>query len=171
MDRPVATAARLRAAEAVLERTIVRAPVTGSVLALSQFTEGGVAAPGQKLMEIVPNGVGVVVQTHIRPDHIDEIHEGMQARIQLVAYQAQQLSPVMGRVTRVSADVITNDKGESYYTAELVVPPEELRALGPNIRMTPGMPVQTLIVTGNRTIMSYLLSPLKAVTRDALREE
>jgi HlyD family secretion protein len=161
---------RLRAAEAVLARTTVRAPVSGAVLGLTQFTEGGVAAPGQKLMDIVPTGIGLVVQTRIRPDHIDEVREGMQARVQLSAYQSQQLSPVMGRVTRVSADVITNDKGETFYTAELAVPQAELKALGPNIQLTPGMPVETMIVTGDRTIMSYLLSPLKTVTRGALRE-
>jgi HlyD family type I secretion membrane fusion protein len=161
---------RLRAAEEVLARTTVRAPVSGAVLGLTQFTEGGVAAPGQKLMDVVPAGAGLVINTRIPPQHIDEVREGMQARIQLVAYQSQQLNPVMGRVTRVSADAITNEKGETYFTAELVVPQEEMKVLGPTIKLSPGMPVQALIVTGDRTIMSYLLSPFKNISRNALRE-
>lgn len=161
---------RLRAAEEVLARTTVRAPVSGAVLGLTQFTEGGVAAPGQKLMDVVPTGAGLVIHTRIPPQNIDEVREGMQARVQLVAYQSQQLNPVMGRVTRVSADSITNDKGETFFTVELAVPQEELKALGPQVKLSPGMPVQTLIVTGDRTIMSYLLSPFKNISRNALRE-
>jgi HlyD family type I secretion membrane fusion protein len=161
---------RLRAAEAVLERTKVRAPVGGAVLGLTQFTEGGVAAPGQRLLDVVPSNAPVVIQTRIRPDHIDEIHQGMAAEVQLTAYKAREVPPVKARVTRVSADVITNEAGESFYTASLVVPPEELKKLGPAVQLSPGMPAQAIIVTGDRSILSYLLAPLKSITRDSLRE-
>ena len=161
---------RLRAAEAVMERTTVRAPVSGKVLGLTQFTEGGVAAPGQRLLDIVPGDAGLVINTRVRPDHIDEVTEGMDAQVQLVAYKARDVPLVTARVTRVSADVVTNDKGENFYTATLVVSPEELKKLPANVKLTPGMPVQALIVTGERTVMSYLLSPLKTVTRGAMRE-
>ena len=161
---------RLRAAEAVLERTTVRAPVSGKVLGLTQFTEGGVAAPGARLMDVVPSSAALVIQTQIRPDHIDEVREGMEAQVTLVAYKAQDVAPIEGKVTRVSADVLTNEEGVSFYTATLVVPQEEMRKLPPQVELAPGMPVQTMIVTGKRTVMSYLLSPMKAVTRKALRE-
>ena len=161
---------RLRAAEAVLERTTVRAPVSGKVLGLTQFTEGGVAAPGARLMDVVPTSAALVIQTQIRPDHIDEVREGMEAQVTLVAYKAQDVAPIEGKVTRVSADVLTNEEGVSFYTATLVVPQEEMRKLPAQVELSPGMPVQTMIVTGKRTVMSYLLSPMKAVTRKALRE-
>lgn len=161
---------RLRAAEAVLDHTTVRAPVSGAVLGLTQFTEGGVAAPGQRLMDVVPLGAALVIQTQIRPDHIDEVREGMDAEIRLVAYKAREVPPIEGKVTRVSADAVTNDKGESFFTATLVVPPEQMKALPEGVKLAPGMPIQALIVTGKRTVMSYLLDPFKAITNNALRE-
>jgi HlyD family secretion protein/epimerase transport system membrane fusion protein len=161
---------RLRAAEAVLERTTVRAPVSGKVLGLTQFTEGGVAAPGQKLMDVVPTGAALVIQTRVRPDHIDEVHEGMLAQVSLVAFKAREVPPIQARVTRVAADVLSDDQGNTFYTATLVASPEELAKLPPGVQLSPGMPVQATIVTGERTVMSYLLSPFKVISREALRE-
>lgn len=161
---------RLRAAQAVLERTTVRAPVSGKVLGLTQFTEGGVAAPGQKLMDVVPTGAPLVIQIRVRPDHIDEIHEGMSAQVTLTAFKAREVPPLKATVTRVAADVLSDDQGATFYTATLTAPPEELARLPAGVQLAPGMPVQAAIVTGQRTIMSYLLSPFKVVRREALRE-
>lgn len=161
---------RLRAAQAVLDRTTVRAPVSGKVLGLTQFTEGGVAAPGQKLMDVVPSGAPLVIQIRVRPDHIDEIHEGMRAQVTLAAFKAREVPPIEATVERVAADVLSDEQGVTFYTATLVVPAEELAALPAGVQLAPGMPVQATIVTGQRTIMSYLLSPFKIVSREALRE-
>jgi HlyD family secretion protein/epimerase transport system membrane fusion protein len=161
---------RLRATEAVLARTIVRAPVSGKVLGLTQFTEGGVAAPGQKLMDVVPTGAPLVIQTRVRPDHIDEVHEGMEAEVTLAAFKSREVSPIKGRVTRISADVLADEQGVTFYTATLVASPEELGKLPPGVKLAAGMPVMATIVTGERTVMSYLLSPFKIIARDALRE-
>jgi HlyD family secretion protein/epimerase transport system membrane fusion protein len=161
---------RLRAAEAVLTRTIVRAPTDGAVLGMTQFTEGGVARPGEKLLDVVPEGAPLVVRATVRPDHIDEVKIGMPAEIHLSAYSSRKVPPVKARVIKVSADRITNEKGDSFFTAELAVDPKELKQLGPEVKLSPGMPAQTIIVTGERTILDYLVSPFEDTIKGALRE-
>jgi HlyD family type I secretion membrane fusion protein len=161
---------RLGAAQAVLTRTVVRAPTDGAVLGMTQFTEGGVARPGEKLLDVVPKDAALVVRVTVRPDHIDEVKIGMPADVHLSAYSSRKVPPVKGKVIKVSADRITNDKGESYFVSELAVDPAELKRLGPDVKLTPGMPAQAIIVTGDRTVLSYLVSPFTDTIEGAMRE-
>jgi len=161
---------RLRAAEQVLERTTVRSPADGYVLALSQFTEGGVAAAGSRLLEVVPVDTPLVVRVRISPEHIDEVHRGMTAQVRLTAFRARSVSPVEGVVTNVSADRLTTESGLPYFEAELSIDPSELAKLPPGAVLAAGMPATALIVTGERSVLSYILAPITDTLRDSLRE-
>jgi HlyD family secretion protein len=161
---------RLRAAEEVLARTSVRSPATGYVLGLTQFTEGGVAAAGSRLLDIVPADAPLVIRVRVRPDHIDEVRRGMTAQVRLTAFSARQTPSLNGTVVNVSADQLVPQEGPAYFEAELVIDPAELRKLPPEAVLAPGMPAQALIVTGERSVLSYMISPLTDTLRDSLHE-
>ncbi len=162
---------RLRATLAQLTQTELRAPVTGYVFNLSQFTEGGVAGQGQLLMQIVPSNAKMIISAEISPKDIANVKVGMPARITLTAYDPQTTPAINGRVTLVSADAKVNEKaGTSYFTAEVTISPAELAAAGRNVKLSPGMQAQVAIVTGGRSIMSYLMKPFTDAIKDSLRE-
>lgn len=160
---------RLTAARAVLDRTIVRSPADGYVLGLTQFTVGGVARPGERLLDVVPQGAPLVVRVNVRPEDIDDVKVGMDAEVRLTAYHSRTIPPVKAKVLTVSADRITNERGESFFTAELAVDAAELKRL-PQVKLSPGMPAQAIIVTGDRSILDYLTSPIVTTLRDSMRE-
>ena len=162
---------RLRAAEAALSRTQVRSPADGYVFGLTQFTEGGVARAGDRLLDVVPTGAPLVVRVRIPPQHIDEVHRGMSARVMLTAYKSQKVPPIDAKVVAVSADQIATESGESFFTADLIVDRSEMDKLGPSVQLTPGMPASALIVTGERSVLDYVIAPLRDTIRNALHEE
>jgi HlyD family type I secretion membrane fusion protein len=161
---------RLRAAEAVLDRTVIRSPSEGAVLGLTQFTVGGVVRPGEKILDVVPDNAPLVARVSVRPDHIDEVHKGMTAQIHLSAFSSRKVPPIHGKVINVAADRITNEKGDSLFFAELAADPGELGRLGPDVKLSPGMPVQAMIVTGKRTVLDYLFTPIEQVFQGAMHE-
>jgi len=165
-------APRLDAARQTLAQTEVRAPAAGYVLNLSQFTVGGVAQPGEILLDVVPSNTPLVVSAQVRPGDIDEVAPGMTAEIQLLAYNMNRVPRLRAEVITVSADALTvPETGVTYFQADLRILPEELRKLPPGVRMTPGMQTTAMIRTGRRTVMSYLLSPIGEVMDNALREQ
>ena len=162
---------RLRALLAQLTQTEIRAPVTGYVFNLTQFTEGGVAGQGQLLMSIVPSNARMIISAEVAPKDIADVKEGMPARVTLTAYDPQTTPPIEGTVTLVSADAKVNEKtGNSFFTADVTITPEQLAAAGPKVKLTPGMQAQVAIVTGGRSIMSYLMKPFTSVVKDSMRE-
>lgn len=162
---------KLRSALMLQRQAEIRAPVSGYVFNLTQFTEGGVAGAGQPLMQIVPTNTKLVIAAEVAPKDIPDVRHDMPARITLVGYNPRVVSPVDGKVTLVTADAKTNEKtGQSYFMVEITVPAAELAKAGPNVRLTPGMPASVAIVTGERTILDYLIEPFTDSFRTALRE-
>jgi HlyD family type I secretion membrane fusion protein len=162
---------RLRATLAQLNQTEIRAPVTGYVFNLSQFTEGGVAGQGQLLMSIVPANARMLISADVQPKDIADVKVGMPARVTLTAYDSQTTPAINGKVTLVSADAKFNEKtGNSFFTAEVTITPADLAAAGPNVKLSPGMQAQVAIVTGGRSIMSYLMKPFTDAVKDSMRE-
>jgi HlyD family type I secretion membrane fusion protein len=161
---------RLRAAQAGLERTQIRSPADGDVLGMTQFTEGGVVRPGERMLDIVPQNAALVVKVSVRPDHIDEISVGMTAKVHLTAYSSRKVPPIDAKVITISADRITNDKGEGFFVAELAADQAALKKLGPSVKLSPGMPASAMIVTGKRTVLHYLISPFEQTFEGALHE-
>jgi len=176
-DKLAEAAPKLRATAESLAQTTVRAPVDGYVFNLTQFTEGGVAGPGERLMEIVPTGTELVLNAHVKPNDIAEVRMGMPARVTLTAYNPRTTPQLDGRVTLVSADATTDDPSltgqarEPYYLVQVKIEPGQLARVGKDVHLTPGMQASVSIVTGSRTIMDYLLGPLTDAMRTALREK
>lgn len=160
-----------RSATDVASRIEVKAPITGTVTGLMVHTIGGVVQPGETLMTLVPSNDKLIVEAHINPTDIDVVHTGLKARVRLTAFHMRYLRPVEGTVTTVSADRFDNEKtGEGYYLARIEIPPEELKDIG-NVKLTPGMPAETLIVTGRRTMLSYLVRPIRDSFGHAFHEQ
>lgn len=162
---------KLVAARQALQDTVVRAPVDGYVFNLTQFTPGGVAGAGEVLMDIVPSNSPLIVTVMIRPQDIEQVHVGMDARVRLVGPNPRWENPLPAKVTLVSADKLVNDKtGAAYYRADLSIDPKDLQAEERKVKITPGMPATAMIVTGERTIMGFLISPITDTIHNAFRE-
>jgi len=163
---------KLRSTLMQVTQTELRAPVTGYVFGLTQFTEGGVATQGQLLMQIVPANAKMIVAAEIAPKDIADVKVGMPARVTLTAYSTRTTPPVEGHVVLVSADAKVNEKtGGSYFLAEVSITPEELAKAGPEVQLTPGMQAGVAIVTGSRSILAYLVQPFTNALHDSMREK
>lgn len=163
---------RLNAAREALAQTDVRSPVAGYVLNLSQFTIGGVAGPGEVLMDVVPSNAPLVISAEIKPGDIDQVRPGMTADVTLQAYSSYKVPKIPAEVMTVSADAISNPQTkETYFRAELRIKPEELRKLPKGVKLSPGMQAIVMIKTDKRTILSFLIGPIGEVLDHSLREQ
>ncbi|MDZ4373029.1 MAG: HlyD family type I secretion periplasmic adaptor subunit [Phenylobacterium sp.] len=163
---------RLTAARQTLASTVVRSPADGYVFNLTQFTVGGVVGPGEVMMDVVPTGIPLTVTATIKPEDVDEVRVGMPAKVKLTGLNQRFSDSLDARVAVVSADRFTDEKtGAAYYKVDLRIPPTEMSKLTNGVELTAGMPAQALIVTGDRTVMSFLLSPITDTLEDAFREQ
>ena len=163
---------KLLAAQEALRGAVVTSPVDGYVFNLTQFTQGGVAGGAEPLMDIVPSNSPLMVTVMVKPEDIDQVHVGMPAQVRLVGPNPRWNNAVPATVTVVSADRINNDKtGASFYRADLRIDPKDLRELEKKVKVTPGMTASAMIVTGQRTIMGFLISPMTDTLRHAFREQ
>lgn len=166
---------KYRAAADQLERLRIRAPVSGTVIGLSIFTVGGVIAPGQTLMDIVPDRSDLVVGARVSIDDADDLRVGQQAQVRFVGLHERNLPIIMGRLTRLSADSLVDEKsGEAFYSAEVRVPANQLRELksarGSGFELRAGAPVAVLVPLKKRTALQYALEPLTDTMWSAFRE-
>lgn len=163
---------RLTTARQSLQQTVVRSPVDGYVFNLTQFTVGGVVGSGETLMDIVPAGTPLTVSAMVKPEDVDQVRQGMPARVRLTGLNQRFSDDLKATVSVVSADRITNEQtGVAYYRVDLRIEPTELKKLKRGVELTPGMPASAMIVTGQRTVMGYLISPITDTLHDAFREE
>ncbi len=163
---------RLTAAKEALAATTVRSPVDGHIFNLTQFTVGGVVAAGENVMDVVPVGVPLTVTAMIRPEDVDEVRIGMPAKIRLTGLNQRFNDALDAKISMVGADRMNNEKtGSAFYRVDLRIEPKELSKLKKGVRMTPGMPATVTVVGGNRSVMSYLISPITSTFEDAFREE
>lgn len=161
---------QMRSAQDVLDRIQVQAPATGTIINLAKTGSGAVIVPGEMLMEIVPDGVDLLVEAHIRPSDIDQVRLGQDARLVFSALNQRNVPPVDGNVVHVSADSIIDQRtGESYYLARLAIDPDIPAEFDRN-NIGPGQPVEAFITTGERTFFAYLLEPIASTLRRSLRE-
>ena len=161
---------RVASSKDVMSRIVIAAPLSGVVTDLQAHTIGGVIRPGDKIMDIVPIDQ-MVVEARVSPTDIDVVHAGLPARVRLTAYKTRQVPPIDGKVLYVSADRFDDPKSnQSYYLARVKIDEAALKAQ-PNVTLTPGMPADTLIVTGTRTLLGYLFTPITDSFRHAFREQ
>lgn len=163
---------RLRASEFVLSRTVIRSPLAGTVVQLRHHTIGGVIGAGEPILDLVPAGEELIVQAQVSPNDIDVVHQGLEARVHFSAFKQRNLPQIHGHVRKVSADSITDQATRaSYYLAEVVVPLESIQKLDRNLVLAPGMQAEVMIVTGERSLLSYITDPFRDISRRGLVEE
>jgi membrane fusion protein, type I secretion system len=163
-------AERKVAAEDQLRRIDIRAPISGTVHELNVHTVGGVISAGEQLMLIVPASERLTVEARVAPQDIDQVRVGQAAALRFSAFSQRTTPEINGAVSRVSADVTTEQRtGAAYYTARIAIGPDELARLG-DVRLVPGMPVEAFIKTADRTVGSYLTKPLFDQVARAFRE-
>jgi HlyD family type I secretion membrane fusion protein len=151
--------ARLVAARDAVERLAVVAPVAGVVQNLKVAGKGAVVPPGGELMELVPGGDRLIVETHVNSRDIDRVHAGQGAELRFSAFGARTTPIVDGEVAVVSADATTDEATrQTYYIARVEVPEDQLARL-PNA-LKAGMPVEVMLEGGSRTPLEYFLKPL-----------
>lgn len=158
---------RLRPSKDAAERQQVVAPIGGEVVGLRVFTAGAVVAPRDVLMEIVPAEKTLVIEARIRPEDINHVQKGSEAEVRLTAYKQRTTPLVKGTVNYVSGDRLVDPQNSMpYYVAQIEVTPA---ALG-DLKMGAGMPAEVFIRTDSRTALDYLLAPVTAYLRRAMRE-
>jgi HlyD family secretion protein len=159
-------------AEDQLRRIDIRAPQAGMVLQSTVHTVGGVITAGDAIMMIVPQADDLSVEAKVNPQDIDKLQIGQKTLLRLSAFNQRTTPELNGKVTRVSADVTTDQRtGQSYYTIRVSMPPEEIARLGSDNKLIPGMPVEAFVQTGDRTMFSYLMKPLSDQLMRSFREK
>jgi epimerase transport system membrane fusion protein len=162
---------RLANASDRVERTLIRAPVSGRVLQLAVHTVGGVIAPGQPLLDIVPELESLIVEAHISPLDIDRVHAGLPARLRFSGFKRSRVPELLGTVTSVSADRLENAATHTpYYLGRVELQPHQLELLD-GVELVPGMPVEAMINTGSRTLLGYLWEPVSESITRSFRED
>ncbi|MFJ5484064.1 HlyD family type I secretion periplasmic adaptor subunit [Pectobacterium actinidiae] len=149
----------------------MRAPVSGTVVGLKVFTEGGVIAPGQTLLEIVPDDQPLFVDARLPVELVDKVWAGLPVELQFVAFNQSTTPRVAGTVELLSADRLLDERdGSPYYSLRVQVDDAGKRALE-GLEVKPGMPVQGFVRTGERSFVNYLFKPLMDRLHLALTEE
>jgi HlyD family secretion protein len=165
---------RLAAARDQLARTEIRAPSEGVVVGLTVFTRGGVIQPGQKLMDIVPGEMPLTIEARVALGEGDDVRPGQEAMVRFDTLHERTLPALEGKVTRISADALTDEKtGTSFYTAEVNVPLSELKKvddLRGSDALRAGMPVTVTIPVRKRTALQYAMEPLTSAFRRSFLE-
>lgn len=166
-----ADAEKFKASSEELARMVIRAPAEGQVVGLAVQTVGGVIQPGQKLMDIVPNNEILLIETRVAPHLIDRVQPGLVTDVRFSSFAHSPQLVVPGKVESVSGDLITEPQTNmSYYLARVSVTPEGMKTLGSR-QLQAGMPVEVVIKTGERTVLTYLLHPLLKRLAASMKEE
>jgi len=150
-------------------RASVKAPVSGVVLDVKPNVVGAVVAPGQLLLSIVPDAKKLVVSAQLSPMDIDRVKIGQDAELRFSVFKGAYT--ISGRLKTISADSLIDEiTGAPYYAAKIELIQEDLKLLGGK-ELKPGMPVEVLIKTGQRTLMAYLTSSIRRGLDNSLIED
>ncbi|GKW43116.1 HlyD family type I secretion periplasmic adaptor subunit [Pectobacterium parvum] len=163
-------AATGKALEDRVNRTQVVSPVRGIVQQVLVNTIGGVIQPGSDLVEIVPLDDKLLVEAKIRPQDIAFLHPGQDAIIKLTAYDYTIYGGLKGQLEQISPDTVTDKEGNSFYIIRLRTDKNYLGSADKPLLIIPGMVASVDIITGKKTILSYLLKPIIRAKAEALRE-
>lgn len=153
-----------------LARRELLSPMDGVVNRVLVPTLGGVAAPGKPVVEVVPDEAQLLMTLRIKPGDIGFIRVGQQAHVRVLAYDAATHGQLDAQVARVGADAVMDERNEPYFEVQLAAARDQLRLHGRPLPVTPGMPVEAGILTGQRSVMQYLLKPVLRGIQGALQE-
>jgi adhesin transport system membrane fusion protein len=151
-----------------VQRTVVMAPVDGTVNKLFFNTVGGVVKPGDTLLELTPRDTATVLETRVGPAERGALQQGQTAVIKVAAFDYTVHGTLRGQVTEISADSLLDERGERYFRVAIAADPASVQAFRQNL--TPGMTVTADAVTGQRTVLQFLLSPLRVLSSNAFRD-
>jgi HlyD family secretion protein len=158
------------AAEDRLQRIEIRAPVSGFVHELGVHTVGGVIPVGETLLSIVPLDDELIVETKVMPNDVDQVFGNQSARLRLTGLDQRQTPELSANVIDVSPDLSTDAQtGATYYVVRLRIDEAEIAKVGRD-QLRPGMPVEALLQTNDRSILSYLTKPFVDQMAHAMRE-
>jgi HlyD family secretion protein len=158
-------------AEDQLKRTDIRAPQDGIVFQSTANTVGGVITAGDPIMLIVPENDNLQVEVKVDPKDIDQVQFDQPVVLRFSSFNARTTPEINGQVVRIAADTTTDQRtGQSYYLVRISMTVDEIQRLG-DVKLTPGMPVEAFIETGERTVLSYLIKPLHDQLMRAFREK
>ena len=167
-----ADAEKFAAQKQDLERIDIRSPAAGHVMGLAVQTVGAVVQPGQKLMDVVPQEQDLLLEAHIAPHLIDKIRVGLLADVRFNTFAHSPQLVVEGQVLSISGDLVTDPQNPqmAHFLARLQLTPEGKKTLGAR-QLQPGMPVEIVIKTGERSMLTYLLNPLTKRLAGSMKEE
>lgn len=153
-----------------VDRTEVRAPVTGLVKTLHVTTLGQVVKPGVDIVEIIPTDDSLLIETRIRPQDIAFLRPNLEAVVRLTAYDYTLYGTLKAKVEHIGADTITNERGETFYMVRARTDRATLEKDGRSLPIIPGMVANVDILTGKKTVLAYLAKPITRMRSEALRE-
>ena len=159
-----------RALKDRVTRTAVRSPVKGTIKQIKVTTIGGVVQPGMDLVEIVPLKDTLLIEAQIRPSDIAFLHPGQTAMVKLTAYDFSIFGGLKASLEHISADTIINERGEPFFLIRLRTDRNYLGAIESPLPIIAGMTVNVDILTGKKSLLDYLLKPIKKAQERALRE-
>ena len=163
---------QLSAAKDTLKRSEVISPVSGKVMNIKYHTIGAVVPPAGEIMNVVPQNEELIIEAKVKPQDIDNVTAGLKAKIALTAYKGKKVPKLNGKVLNVSADIVINEQTrESYFLARVKISEKDIKKLRDKIELYPGMPAQVFIITGSRSLLSYLFTPIKDAAYKSFREE
>ncbi len=155
----------------ILSRTTITAPISGTVVEIRFRSAGGVIRPGEPILDIVPDEEELLIDARVSPIDIDNVEVGMSAQVVLSAFSQRRLPRIEGRIRGISADRLMDpNTGQAYFLARVEVDQAQLEGLPGHVRLSPGMPAEVFIITGQRTALEYILEPFLGSFRRAFRE-
>jgi adhesin transport system membrane fusion protein len=160
----------LRSQQDRVSRTLVRSPVRGTVKQVKVTTVGGVIQPGMDLMEIVPLEGSLLIEAHVRPADIAFLRPDQDAQVKLTAYDFAVYGGLPAKLEHISADTITDENGDSFYLIRVRTERSYIGTEDSPLKIIPGMTAVVDILTGEKTVLDYLLKPVLRARERALRE-
>lgn len=163
---------QLSTSKDILKRSAITSPASGKIMNIKYHTIGAVVPPGGEIMNIVPQHEELIIEAKVNPQDIDNVAIGMKSKIQLTAYKGKKVPKINGEVINISADIVTNEQTrESYFLARISISKKDIEKLKDKIELYPGMPAQVFIITGSRSLISYMFTPISDSVYKAFREE
>nr|WP_260407412.1 HlyD family type I secretion periplasmic adaptor subunit [Pseudomonas cichorii] len=153
-----------------MTRTTVTSPVRGIIKTLKINTIGGVVQPGSDLLEIVPLEDNLLIEARVRPQDVAFLHPGQKAMVKFSAYDYTIYGGLPARLEVIGADTVTDDKGNSFYLIQVRTDRNHLGGDDRPLLIIPGMVATVDIITGEKSVMDYLLKPVLKGGSEALRE-
>ncbi|NKC51854.1 HlyD family type I secretion periplasmic adaptor subunit [Ochrobactrum cytisi] len=161
---------KLKSAQDIKNRTSISAPVSGSIVALTVFTEGGVVEAGQQLMDIIPDDNPIIVEARLPLSDINGVKPNSPANIWLTGVPRSERPQLRGEIISVSADKMTDSRsGLSYFAVRTGINPDDIKQS--KVSLQPGMPAEVIVNNGSRTLIGYPVSPLLDEIGHAFREQ